>query len=319
MTISKKAFEKVQSLYGKESVMKLSEFVSDVEFLSTGSLEFNHILGGGFARGRVIELYGPESSGKTTAAIHAIAEEQKAGRNALFVDAEHAFDKEYAERLGVNVEELALCQPDNGEQGLDVAKAMIETGEVQLVVIDSTSALVPKAELEGEMGDASMALQARMLSKALRMISGVASRHNCTVIFISQLREKIGPYGGQAIGVGNAMKFYASQRIGLSKSTPTVVEGESVGHTITMKVTKNKVYPPFKTCDVVLKYGEGYDTRSEIISMAAELGIVKQSGSWYAYGDTKLGQGLGNVSALLADNLELYEELKGKVISAMKK
>lgn len=318
MAISNKSLEAVRKLYGKESVMKLSDTGSNVKFLSSGSLYLDFITGGGYAEGRVVEIFGPESVGKTTATIHAIAEAQKAGKNAFFCDAEHAFDPDYAAKLGVNVDELTICQPDNGEQALDVTRAMIDTGEVQLAIIDSTSSLVPKAELEGEMGDAQMALQARMLSKALRMLSASVKRNNCTLIFISQLRDKLGPYGGVKIGVGEALKFYASQRIGIYKSTPIEKDGEATGHTMKFKTIKNKVYPPFKKCEVILKYGEGYDKIGEIVLLAAEMEIIKKSGSWYSYEGTKLAQGLENTISIIKDNPELHEELKGLVIEGLK-
>lgn len=319
MAISKEALAKVQGLYGKESVMKLSDTKSDVEFLPTGSLWLDHITGGGFPRGRIVEIYGPESSGKTTTTIEAMAQAQALGLNVFFCDAEHAFDPEYAKDLGVNVDELIITQPDSGEDALNITIAMIETGEISLAVVDSTSALTPRAELEGEMQDNQIGLQARMLSKGLRKLTSVAKKNNCTVIFISQLRENIGPYGGQKIGVGNAMKFYASVRLSIRRSQPIMVGNDAVGHTMIFETKKNKVFPPFRKCEVGLKYGTGYDTNSEVITMAAEMEIVKKSGSWYAYGDTKLGQGVEKVSLLLADNPELYEEIKGKVLDKLKR
>jgi len=319
MGVSKKALDVVQKLYGKEAVRKLSETETDVDFLPSGSLYLDYTLGGGFARGRIIEIFGPESSGKTTIAIEAIAETQRSGLNAFFCDAEQAFDKDYAEKLGVNVEELILNQPDSGEQALNVTIAMIETGEIALVVIDSTSALTPKAELEGEMEDQQIGLQARMLSKALRKITAVAARANCAVIFISQLRENIGPYGGQKIGVGNAMKFYASQRLNVKKSYPPIMEGTvAVGHKMLMKATKNKVHTPYKTCEVILKYGHGYDKGGEVVMLAEEMGIIERKGSWYAYQGTNLAQGLDKTALVVADNPELHDELLTQVVEGLK-
>jgi recombination protein RecA len=318
MAISKEALEKVQKIYGKESARLLSDINTDVEFVSTGSLLLDSITGGGLPRGRIIELYGPESVGKSTCAIEAIAEVQRCGLNAYFCDAEHAFDSEYARNLGVNIDELVVTQPDNGEQALDVTIAMIETGEISLAVIDSTSALVPKAEIEGEMSDSQMGLQARMLSKGLRKLAAVANKSNCIVIFISQLRENIGPYGGQKIGVGNALKFYASIRLGMTKSSPIIVDGVAIGHTIVFETKKNKVFPPFRKCEVILRYGEGYDRLSELIDVASEYGVIKKGGSWYSYGDTKLGQGKENVRTLLLDNPELVDEIRQKVMGQAK-
>lgn len=318
MAISKEALEKVQKIYGKESVMRLSDIDTDVEFISTGSLLFDSITGGGLPKGRIIEIYGPESAGKTTSTIEIIAEAQRGGLNAFFCDAEHAFDSDYARKLGVDVDELAVTQPDNGEQALDVTIAMIETGEISLAVIDSTSALVPKSEIEGEMGDQQMGVQARMLSKALRKLASVASKYNCTVVFISQIREKIGPYGGQAIGVGTAMKFYASIRIEIKKSQPIIVDAVAIGHTMEITTKKNKVFPPFRKCEVILRYGEGYDRLSEIIDVASEYEVIKKGGSWYSYGDTKLGQGKENVRNLLLDNPELVDEIRSKIMEKAK-
>lgn len=318
MAISREALEKVQKIYGKESVMRLSDTNTDVEFISSGSLLLDSRLGGGFPRGRIIEFYGPESVGKSTAAIEAIVETQKCNLNAFFCDAEHAFDSDYARKLGVDVDELAVTQPDNGEQALDVTIAMIETGEISLAVIDSTSALVPKAEIEGEMSDQQMGLQARMLSKGLRKLTSVAKKFNCTVIFISQLRENIGPYGGQKIGVGNAMKFYASIRLEIKKSQPIIVDNVAIGHTMEITTKKNKVFPPFRKCEVILRYGEGYDRLSELIDVASEYGVIKKGGSWYSYGDTKLGQGKENVRTLLLDNPELVDEIRSKIMEQAK-
>jgi len=318
MGVSKEALAKIQKLYGKESVRKMSDTSTDVEFSSSGSLELDYITGGGFPKGRIIEVYGPESSGKTTCTLHAIAEVQKAGGNAGFIDAEHAMDPAYAAQLGVNVGELVISQPDDGEQGLNIAKAMIESGEFQIVVIDSTSALVPKSELEGEVGDSAMGKQARMMSQALRMITAAAKNNGCIVIFISQLRENIGPYGGQKIGVGNAMKFYASQRISIRKSQPIMEGGEAVGHTMIFETKKNKVYPPFKNCEVILRYGKGYDSVGEILSVGVQLEILERKGAWYAYEGENIGNGKEKTIQMLNDNPELLEILKGKVTEALK-
>lgn len=321
MGVSAEAMKKLQANFGKEAVMKLSDNPNtDVEFYPSGSLWLDYILGGGFPKGRIIELYGPESSGKTTTAIHAMAEVQKAGGNCAIVDAEHAFDQEYARKLGVDTDELVINQPDNGEQALDIAKAMIETGEFNMITIDSTSALVPKSELEGEMDDSAMGKQARLLSKGLRMLTGAAKKHGCTIIFISQLREKIGVVYGSpvVIGVGNAMKFYTSQRIEIRNAGSIENSGEVIGHTMKFFTKKNKVYPPSKRAEVMLRYGVGYDRMGEILDMAVEMDIVKKAGSWYSYGDTKLAQGSEKTIALLNDNPELTEEIEAQVIEGLK-
>jgi recombination protein RecA len=315
MSISKESLSKLQKVFGKEAVMTLNESINlDIELLSSGSLFLNHALGGGYPMGRIIEIAGPESSGKTTLAIHAIAEAQQMGKNCAMIDAEHAFDKVYAENLGVNTDELLISQPDTGEQALDIVEAMIDTGEVQLIVIDSTSSLVPKAELEGEMGDSAVGLQARLLSKALRKLTGKAKRNNCLLIFISQLREKIGViYGSpEVIGVGNALKFYASQRIVVRKSTQ--VAGKDgfgpEGNITKAKVIKNKVAPPFREAEYTIKYGKGIDKDGEVIDLGVEMGIIDKSGSWYSYQGTKLGQGKENSLSLLQDNPNIMDEIK---------
>ena len=318
MGVSKEALEKVRGAYGKESVMKLSDSPSDVEFLSTGSLELDYMLGGGFPKGRIIEIYGAESVGKTTVTIEAIAAAQKAGLNAFFCDAEHAFDSSYAEDLGVDIDELIITQPDNGEQALDVTRAMIDTGEVQLAIVDSTSTLTPQAELEGEVGDAQMGLQARMLSKALRMLTASVKKHNCVLIFISQTRDKIGPFGGSSVGVGNAMKFYASQRISIWKSAPEKVKEEAVGHMMNFESKKNKVFPPFKKCGVFLRYGEGYDTNAEVLTLCVDMGIAERKGAWYSYEGTKLGNGKENALKTLKENPDLFDEMREKAIEGLK-
>jgi recombination protein RecA len=315
MGISKESLSKLQKVFGKEAVMTLGESMNlDIELLSSGSLLLNNALGGGYPMGRIIEIAGPESSGKTTLAIHAIAEAQKLGKNCAMIDAEHAFDKIYAENLGVNTDELLISQPDTGEQALDLVEAMIDTGEVQVIVIDSTSSLVPKAELEGEMGDSAVGLQARLLSKALRKVTGKAKKNNCLLIFISQLREKIGVmYGSpEVIGVGNALKFYASQRIIVRKSTQ--VSGKDgfgpEGNITKAKIIKNKVAPPFRETEYTIKYGKGIDKDGELLDLAVELKIIDKSGSWYSYQGTRLGQGKENSLAILQDNPNLMEEIK---------
>lgn len=322
MAISQESLGKLQKAFGKEAVMTLGESMSlDIELLPSGSLMLDHALGGGYPMGRIIEIAGPESSGKTTLAIHAIAQAQGRGKNCAMIDAEHAFDKVYAENLGVNTDELLISQPDTGEQALDLVDAMIDTGEVQLIVIDSTSSLVPRAELEGEMGDSAVGLQARLLSKALRKITGKAKKNNCILIFISQLREKIGVmYGSpEVIGVGNALKFYASQRIVVRKSTQ--VSGKDgfgpEGNLTKAKVIKNKVAPPFREAEYTIKYGKGIDKDGELIDLAVTLQVVDKSGSWYSYQGSKLGQGKENSLALLNDNPELMEQIRSTVEKVM--
>lgn len=317
-SISKDALAKMQKTFGKGSVMKLSDgAVSGVEFTSTGSLLLDHTIGG-FPKGRIIEIFGPESSGKTTCTIMAIVEAQKAGKVCGFIDAEHSFDPVYAESLGVDVDELLISQPDNGEQALEIALAMIKTGEIGLVVVDSTSALTPKSELEGEIGDSNMGKQARLMSQALRMLNGEVSKNNATLVFISQLRDKIGPYGGRAIGVGNALKFYSSIRLQISKSQPIMKDGEAIGHTMKFKAIKNKVFPPYRECEVMLRYGHGYDKLSEILVLAVELGIAERKGAWYAYSGANIGQGLEKSAEILKDNPDLAEELTALVIKGLK-
>lgn len=324
MSVSKESLLKLQKVFGKEAVMTLNESINlDIELLSSGSLYLNHALGGGFPMGRIIEIAGPESSGKTTLAIHAISEAQKLGKNCAMIDAEHAFDKVYAENLGVNTDDLLISQPDTGEQALDIVEAMIDTGEIQLIVIDSTSSLVPKAELEGEMGDSAIGLQARLLSKALRKLTGKAKKNNCLLIFISQLREKIGViYGSpEVIGVGNALKFYASQRIVVRKSTQVAgKDGLGPDGNITKaKVIKNKIAPPFREAEYTIKYGKGIDKEGELIDLGVEIGIIDKSGSWYSYQGTKLGQGKENALSILNDNPDLMDEIKGLIEQSLAK
>lgn len=295
--------------------------VEEVETISSGSLGIDLALGvGGYPRGRVIEIYGPESSGKTTLTLHAIAEAQKAGGIAAFIDAEHAFDRNYAEKLGVDIENLIISQPDNGEQALEIAENLIRSGAIDIVVIDSVAALTPKSEIEGEMGDSKMGLHARLMSQALRKLTGTISKTHCTVFFINQLREKIGVMFGnpETTTGGNALKFYASVRLDIRRSTQ-IKDGESVlGNRTKVKVVKNKVAPPFKTAEFDIMYGEGISKTGEILDLAVEFEIIKKAGSWFSYGDTKLGQGRDAVKALIKDNPELADELEEKIKALIK-
>lgn len=310
--------DKLDKTYGKGTVMKLGDSqVEDVDAISSGSLGLDLALGvGGYPRGRIIEIYGPESSGKTTLTIHAIAEAQKAGGIAAFIDAEHAFDRFYAESLGVDVDNLIISQPDHGEQALEIADNLIRSGAIDIVVIDSVAALTPKSEIEGEMGDSKMGLHARLMSQALRKLTGSISKTNCTVIFINQLREKIGVMFGnpETTTGGNALKFYASVRLDIRRSTQIKdTDGSVSGNKTRVKVVKNKVAPPFKTAEFDIMYGEGVSKVGEILDIAVENEIIKKSGSWFSYEDTKLGQGRDAVKALIKDNPELMDELEAKV------
>ena len=314
----KLTLDKLDKAYGKGTVMKMSDqAVIDVDSIPTGSLGLDIALGvGGYPRGRVIEIYGPESSGKTTLTLHAIAEAQKAGGIAAFIDAEHAFDRHYAEKLGVDLENLIISQPDNGEQALEIADNLIRSGAIDIVVIDSVAALTPKSEIEGEMGDSKMGLHARLMSQALRKLTGSISKTNCTVIFINQLREKIGVMFGnpETTTGGNALKFYASVRLDIRRSTQIKEsDGSVAGNKTRVKVVKNKVAPPFKTAEFDIMYGEGISKVGEILDIAVENDIIKKSGSWFSYEDTKLGQGRDAVKTLLKDNPELMDELEEKV------
>lgn len=309
--------DKLEKTYGKGSIMKLGDqAVENVEAIPTGSVALDMALGvGGYPRGRVVEIYGPESSGKTTLAIHAIAEVQKQGGIAAFIDAEHAFDQFYAKNLGVDTENLLISQPDNGEQALEIADNLIRSGAIDLIIIDSVAALTPKAEIEGEMGDSRVGLQARLMSQALRKLTGTISRTGCTCIFINQLREKIGVMFGnpETTTGGNALKFYSSVRLDIRRSSQ-IKNGEEVsGNRVKVKVVKNKVAPPFRKAEFDIMYGEGISKAGEIIDLCAETGIIKKSGSWFSYGDTKLGQGRDAVKALLQDNPDLMDELEGKL------
>src|SRR5210317_1004178 len=310
--------DKLDKTYGKGAVMKMGDsVVQEVEVISSGSIGLNAALGvGGFPKGRIIEIYGPESSGKTTLTLHAIAEAQKAGGIAAFIDAEHAFDRYYAQKLGINTEELIISQPDNGEQALEIADNLIRSGAIDIIVIDSVAALTPKSEIEGEMGDGKMGLHARLMSQALRKLTSTISKTNCTVIFINQLREKIGVMFGnpETTTGGNALKFYASVRLDIRRSTQIKnVNSEVIGNKTRVKVVKNKVAPPFKLAEFDIMYGTGISKLGEIIDIAVEHEIVKKSGSWFSYEDTKLGQGRDSVKEIIKDNPELLEELEEKI------
>lgn len=309
--------DKLEKQFGKGVVMKLSDERNKiVESVSTGSLGLDIALGtGGLPRGRVIEVYGPESSGKTTLALHTIAECQKTGGMAAFIDAEHAFDKQYAENLGIDVNNLLISQPDDGEQALEIADHLIRSGAIEIVVIDSVAALIPRAELEGEMGESKMGLHARLMSQALRKLTGSISKSNCICFFINQLREKIGVMFGnpETTTGGNALKFYASVRLDIRRIGALKDGTDMVGNRVRVKVAKNKVAPPFKMTEFDIMYGEGISRVGEIIDLGVELDIVRKSGSWFSYGETKLGQGRDSVKELLKDNPELAEEIEGKV------
>ena len=314
--------DKLDKAYGKGTVMKMGDkAVEEVEIIPSGSLGLDLALGvNGYPRGRVIEIYGPESSGKTTLTLHAIAEAQKAGGIAAFIDAEHAFDRNYAEKLGVDIENLIISQPDNGEQALEIAENLIRSGAIDIVVIDSVAALTPKSEIEGEMGDSKMGLHARLMSQALRKLTGTISKTHCTVFFINQLREKIGVMFGnpETTTGGNALKFYASVRLDIRRSSQ-IKDGENViGNRTKVKVVKNKVAPPFKTAEFDIMYGEGVSKTGEILDLAVEFEIIKKAGSWFSYGDTKLGQGRDAVKVLIKDNPELADELEQKIKDLIK-
>ena len=309
--------DRLDKSYGKGSVMRLGdEPVEKIEVIKTCSVTLNRALGvGGFPKGRVVEIYGPESSGKTTLAIHAIAEAQKTGGIAAIIDAEHAFDQFYAKNLGVDIDNLLISQPDNGEQALEIADNLIRSGAIDILVIDSVAALTPKAEIEGEMGDNQMGLQARLMSKALRKLTGSISKANTCCIFINQLREKIGVMFGnpETTTGGNALKFYSSVRIDIRRSSAIKNADKVIGNRTRVKVVKNKVAPPFQQAEFDIMYGEGISKTGEIIDLGVEMNIINKSGSWYSYGDTKLGQGRDAVKEILFDNLELLEELENKI------
>ena len=316
------AMQKIEKDYGRGAVMKLGdEAVEDIEVIPTGSIGLDYALGvGGFPRGRIIEIYGPESSGKTTLAIHAIAEAQKQGGIAAIIDAEHAFDRFYAEKLGVNTDELLISQPDNGEQALEIAEQLIRSSAIDILVVDSVAALTPKGEIEGEMGDRNVGLQARLMSQAMRKLTGAIARTNTTCIFINQLRDKIGSMFGPAETTtgGNALKFYASVRIDI-RSSSSIKDGDDVlGRHTKVKVTKNKVAPPFKRCEFDIMFGEGISRSSEIIDLGVDLGIIQKSGSWFSYNGSKIAQGRDSAKSVIDDNPELADELAALILEALR-
>lgn len=316
------AMDKIEKSFGKGAIMKLGDDnIEDVEVIPTGSIGLNYALGvGGYPRGRIIEIYGPESSGKTTLAIHAIAEAQKAGGIAAIIDAEHAFDRFYAEKLGVDVDNLLIAQPDNGEQALEIAEQLIRSSAIDILVVDSVAALTPKNEIEGDMGDRNVGLQARLMSQAMRKLTGTISRTNTTCIFINQLREKIGVMFGpsETTTGGNALKFYASVRIDIRPGT-SIKDGDDVlGRHAKVKVVKNKVAPPFKRAEFDIMFGEGISRASEIIDLGVDLGIIQKSGAWFSYDGSKLAQGRDAAKKVIQDNPELAEELEAKIMQALK-
>lgn len=316
------AMQKIEKDYGRGAVMKLGdEAVEDIEVIPTGSIGLDYALGvGGFPRGRIIEIYGPESSGKTTLAIHAIAQAQKQGGIAAIIDAEHAFDRFYAEKLGVNTDELLISQPDNGEQALEIAEQLIRSSAIDILVVDSVAALTPKGEIEGEMGDRNMGLQARLMSQAMRKLTGAIARTNTTCIFINQLRDKIGSMFGpsETTTGGNALKFYASVRIDI-RSSSSIKDGDDVlGRHTKVKITKNKVAPPFKRCEFDIMFGEGISRSSEIIDLGVELGIISKSGSWFSYNGSKIAQGRDSAKIVIDDNPELADELAALILDALR-
>ena len=316
------AMAKIEKDFGKGSIMRLGEeHIDNIEVIPSGSIALDYALGvGGYPRGRIVEIYGPESSGKTTLAIHAIAEAQKQGGIAAFIDAEHAFDRFYAANLGVNVDELLISQPDNGEQALDIADQLIRSAAVDIIVIDSVAALTPKAEIEGDMGDNKVGLQARLMSQALRKLTATINKTKTTCIFINQLREKIGVMFGnpETTTGGNALKFYASVRLDIRKST-SIKDGDNIiGNEVKVKVVKNKVAPPFRRAEFEIMYGEGICRVGEVVDLGVNFGILEKSGSWYSYNGSKLGQGKEATKAILRDNPELCEEITAQIYEAMK-
>ena len=321
LKILQSTMEKIEKNYGKGAVMKLGDRATEkVDVISTGSINLDAALGvGGFPKGRIVEIFGPESSGKTTLAIHAIAECQKNGGIAAFIDAEHAFDSFYAKKLGVDIDNLFVSQPDNGEQALEIADNLIRSGAIDIIVVDSVAALTPKAEIDGEMGDSKVGLQARLMSQAMRKLTSTISKTNCCCIFINQLREKIGVMFGnpETTTGGNALKFYASVRVDIRRIQAIKDGDQNIGNRVKVKIVKNKVAPPFRTCEFDLMFGEGISKLGEIIDLGVELNIIKKSGSWISYGDTKLAQGREALKQLLRDNPELCDELEAKVRAAM--
>ena len=317
LKILQSTMEKIEKNYGKGAVMKLGDRATEkVDVISTGSINLDAALGvGGFPKGRIVEIFGPESSGKTTLAIHAIAECQKNGGIAAFIDAEHAFDSFYAKKLGVDIDNLFVSQPDNGEQALEIADNLIRSGAIDIIVVDSVAALTPKAEIDGEMGDSKVGLQARLMSQAMRKLTSTISKTNCCCIFINQLREKIGVMFGnpETTTGGNALKFYASVRVDIRRIQAIKDGDQNIGNRVKVKIVKNKVAPPFRTCEFDLMFGEGISKLGEIIDLGVELNIIKKSGSWFSYGDTKLAQGREALKQLLRDNPELCDELEDKV------
>lgn len=314
--------DKIEKSYGKGTIMKLGDApVEEMPSISTGSIALDTALGvNGLPKGRVVEIYGPESSGKTTLALHAVAESQKQGGIAAFIDAEHAFDRYYAQKLGVNIDDLLVSQPDNGEQALEIAENLIRSGAIDIIVIDSVAALTPRSEIEGEMGDSKVGLQARLMSQALRKLTSTISKTGCCCIFINQLREKIGVMFGnpETTTGGNALKFYASIRIDIRRVSQIKENDSAVGNRVRVKVVKNKVAPPFRQAEFDIIFGEGISKTGEIVDLGVDYNIIKKSGSWFSYGDTKLGQGRDAVKKLLLDNPELAEELEGKVRDILK-
>ena len=323
LKVLQSTLDKIEKSYGKGSIMKLGDRPNEqIDVISTGSISLDNALGvGGLPRGRVIEIYGPESSGKTTLAIHAIAEAQKAGGIAAFIDAEHAFDRFYAQKLGVDIDSLYISQPDNGEQALEIADQLIRSAAIDIIIIDSVAALTPKKEIEGDMGDSAVGLHARLMSQALRKLTSTIAKTNTTCIFINQLREKIGVMFGnpETTTGGNALKFYASVRLDIRKVT-SIKDGDNViGNQVRVKVVKNKVAPPFRKAEFEITFGEGISKIGEIVDLATEYDIIKKSGSWFSYGDSKLGQGRDAVKTLLSDNPELCDELEAKIMEKLAK
>ena len=322
MTALQEALKQIEKQYGKGSIMRLGQnTVMNVEAISTGSIGLDIAIGvGGLPKGRIVEIYGPESSGKTTLALHCIAEAQKAGGEAAFIDAEHALDPVYAKALGVDIDRLLISQPDTGEDALSITEALVRSGAIDIIVVDSVAALVPKSEIDGNMGDSHVGLQARLMSQALRKLTGVVGKSNTLVIFINQLREKVGViYGSPEVTTGGrALKFYSSVRIDVRKGEAIKVNGEVVGSRTRAKVVKNKVAPPFKEATFDIMYGKGISFYGELVDLGVELGVISKSGAWFSYGDIRLGQGRDNVKQLFADEPELSKEIEGKIKEAMK-